>query len=273
MTDDTTNTAIRFENVSKAFGDHTILDDVTFSVPRGQTTAIIGHSGAGKSVILKHMVGLMQPDAGSVFVLGCDMAKAPQSEVYATRKRMGMLFQNGALFDSMTVGENVAFPLAHHNPTMSASELEGRVESALAEVELPDIQNRPVVELSGGQRKRVGLARALITRPEVVLFDEPNSGLDPVTSQAIDELTIHLKGLLGISFVIISHDIVGTLKVADRVGMLYQGKLIEYHEVNRFIQSKNPVVKSFLQRNVRLPQGDLPELADILSSKSEAETQ
>jgi phospholipid/cholesterol/gamma-HCH transport system ATP-binding protein len=206
----------------------------------------------------------MKPDAGRVVVMGCDMAHAPRTEIVATRKRMGMLFQNGALFDAMTVGENVAFPLVHNYRKMPASEVEGRVEAALKEVELPGFQYRPVVDLSGGQRKRVGLARALITRPELVLFDEPNSGLDPVTSQAIDELTIHLKGLLGISFVVISHDIVGTLKVADRLGMLYQGKLIEYHEVARFIQSENPVVKAFLQRNIRLPEGDLPNLADIL---------
>jgi phospholipid/cholesterol/gamma-HCH transport system ATP-binding protein len=215
-------------------------------------------------VILKHIVGLMKPDAGQVVVLGCDIAQADPKEIRATRKRMGMLFQNGALFDNMTVGENVAFPLVHHHRKMPASELQGRVEEALKEVELPGFQNRPVVKLSGGQRKRVGLARALITRPELVLFDEPNSGLDPVTSQAIDELTIHLKGLLGISFVVISHDIVGSLKVADRLGMLYQGKLIEYHEVSRFIQSENPVVKAFLQRNVKLPTGGLPELSDII---------
>ena len=197
-------------------------------------------------------------------VLGCDMAHAPLPELYATRKRMGMLFQNGALFDSMSVGENIAFPLVQHNRKMPVSEWEGRVEEVLKQVELPGMQNRSVVELSGGQRKRVGLARAIVTQPEIVLFDEPNSGLDPVTSEAIDELTIHLKQLLGITFVIISHDIVGTLKVADRLGMLYQGKLIEYDEVSRFICSENPVVTAFLQRNVKLPAGGLPSPEEIV---------
>ena len=257
---------IRFENVSKSFGEHVVLDDVSFSIPKGQTTAIIGQSGAGKSVILKHIVGLMQPDAGQVMVLGCDMAHAPAAELYATRKRMGMLFQNGALFDSMTVGENIAFPLVQHHKKMSVSEREGRVEEVLKQVELPGTQNRSVIDLSGGQRKRVGRARAIVTKPEIVLFDEPNSGLDPVTSDAIDELTIHLKELLGITFVIISHDIVGTLKVADRLGMLYQGKLIEYDEVSRFIRSENPVVTAFLQRNIQLPKGGLPSLEDIVGA-------
>jgi phospholipid/cholesterol/gamma-HCH transport system ATP-binding protein len=257
---------IRFENVTKSFGSHVVLNEVSFTIPKGQTTAIIGPSGVGKSVILKHIVGLMQPDSGQVVVLGCDMANAPQSEIYATRKRMGMLFQNGALFESMTVGENIAFPLVQNHKHMSHSEREDRVATVLKEVEFPGMQHRSVAELSGGQRKRVGLARAIVTRPEVVLFDEPNSGLDPVTSQAIDELTIHLKELLGITFLIISHDIVGSLKVADRLGMLYQGKLIEYDEVSRFIRSENPVVTAFLQRNVQLPEGGLPALEDILGA-------
>ena len=255
---------IEFRNVTKSFGDHSILRGVSFGIPKGQTTAIIGHSGAGKSVILKHIVGLLKPDSGSVEVMGCDMAVAPQAEVYAIRKRMGMLFQNGALFESMTVGENVAFPLVQHRKELSPSERSDRVAEVLGQVELPGFENRSVADLSGGQRKRVGLARAIVSSPEVVLFDEPNSGLDPVTSQAIDELTLHLQKLLGITFVIISHDIIGTLKVADRVGMLYQGKLIEYDEVSRIVQTENPIVRSFLQRNVKMPNHSLPALEDIV---------
>jgi len=259
---------IQFENVSKAFGDLVVLDKVSFEIPKGQTTAIIGHSGAGKSVLLKHIVGLLKPDSGSVHVLDCDMANAPQQAIYATRRRMGMLFQQGALFESMTVGENIAFPLVHNHKALSASERDDRVAEVLTQVELPGMQDRSVVELSGGQRKRVGLARAIVTQPEIVLFDEPNSGLDPVTSNAIDELTLHLQKLLGITFVVISHDIVGTLKVADRVGMLYQGKLIEYDEVSRFIQTENPIVTAFLKRNVHLPDATLPALEDIVGGDS-----
>ena len=255
---------IEFRNVSKAFGDNCILNGVSFGIPRGQTTAIIGHSGAGKSVILKHIVGLLKPDSGSVEVMGCDMASAPQSEIYATRKRMGMLFQNGALFESMSVGENVAFPLVQHRKDMPQGERQDRVAEVLKQVELPGFEHRSVADLSGGQRKRVGLARAIVSSPEVVLFDEPNSGLDPVTSEAIDELTLHLQKLLGITFVVISHDIVGTLKVADRVGMLYQGKLIEYDEVSRIVQTENPIVRAFLQRNIQMPGNTLPHLEDIL---------
>lgn len=255
---------IEFQNVFKAFGDNRILNGVSFGIPKGQTTAIIGHSGAGKSVILKHIVGLLKPDSGHVQVMGCDMASAPQSEIYSTRKRMGMLFQNGALFESMSVGENIAFPLVQHQKELADSEIEDRVAEVLKQVELPGFEQRSVADLSGGQRKRVGLARAIVASPEVVLFDEPNSGLDPVTSEAIDELTLHLQKLLGITFVIISHDIVGTLKVADRVGMLYQGKLIEYDEVSRIVQTENPIVRAFLQRNVQMPSNTLPALHDIL---------
>ena len=201
-------------------------------------------------------------------VMGCDMASAPLNEIYATRKRMGMLFQNGALFESMSVAENVAFPLTQHRKDMSADERAERVATVLQQVELPGFQERSVVGLSGGQRKRVGLARAIIASPEVVLFDEPNSGLDPVTSEAIDELTLHLQRLLHITFVIISHAIVGTLKVADRVGMLYQGKLIEYDEVSRFIRTENPIVNAFLKRNVQLPSGGLPAIEEFVGESS-----
>ena len=258
---------IAFENVCKSFGEHRVLDSVSFQIPRGQTTAIIGHSGAGKSVVLKHIVCLLQPDSGRVEVLGCDMASAPRAAIYATRKRMGMLFQNGALFESMSVGENVAFPLAQHRKDLSISERQDRVSEVLKQVELPGFERRSVADLSGGQRKRVGLARAIVSSPEVVLFDEPNSGLDPVTSEAIDELTLHLQKLLGITFVIISHDIVGTLKVADRVGMLYQGKLIECDEVSRIVQTENPIVRAFLKRNVQMPDNSLPALQDILGDR------
>jgi len=244
---------IALENVCKSFGDHLVLDDISLKIPLGQTTAIIGPSGAGKSVLLKHVVGLVRPDSGSVMVLGTDMATAREKDLYGVRRRIGMLFQDGALFDSMTVGENIAFPLEHHRRDLTDSERMARVEEVLGQVELPGFAQRAVSELSGGQRKRVGLARAIVTQPELVLFDEPNSGLDPLTSDSIDALIGHMQEVLGITFLVISHDIVGTLNVADNIGMLYGGKLIAWGETSEVVRSEHPIVRSFLQRNIELP--------------------
>jgi phospholipid/cholesterol/gamma-HCH transport system ATP-binding protein len=245
---------VRLVDVHKRFGTLTVLDGVSFDIPRGRTTAIIGPSGTGKSVMLKHIVGLIRPDAGRVEVFGTDMAHAPERDVYAVRKRLGMLFQDGALFDSLSAGENIEFPLARHHPELSAAERRDRVEEALAMVELPGLYDRPTPALSGGQRKRVGLARAIITRPELVLFDEPNSGLDPMTSDAIDALIGHLKETLGVTFVVITHDIVGTVNVADHVAMLYQGKLVAWGTTDEVTRSDHPVVRRFLGRNLILPE-------------------
>jgi phospholipid/cholesterol/gamma-HCH transport system ATP-binding protein len=246
---------IQLKNVYKAFGDLKVLQNVSLDIPEGQTTAIIGPSGTGKSVCIKHMVGLLRPDQGEVLCFGTDMASASETEIYAARRRMGMLFQDGALFDSMSVGENVAFPLVHHAPELSATERAERVEAKLRLVDLPGFSSRAISELSGGQRKRVGLARAIIMEPEVVLFDEPNSGLDPLTSDAIDQLICSMKEKLGITFIVISHDIVGTINVADHIAMLFGGELIEWAPTQQFLRSENPVVRRFLNRNLVLPDG------------------
>jgi phospholipid/cholesterol/gamma-HCH transport system ATP-binding protein len=163
---------------------------------------------------------------------------------------MGVLFQDGALFDSLTVEENVAFPLVHHRRELGATARREAVEEKLEWVGLPGFADRSIASLSGGQRKRVGLARAIVMEPEILLFDEPNSGLDPFTSDAIDELILGMKARLGITFVIISHDIVGTVKVADHVGMLYEGRLVEFGPTRRIVASENPVVATFLRRNL-----------------------
>jgi phospholipid/cholesterol/gamma-HCH transport system ATP-binding protein len=243
------------EDVYKSFGELHVLKGVSFSFPAGKTTAIIGPSGTGKSVLLKHLVGLLRPDRGKVMVFGTDMAAAGEREMFAVRKRMGMLFQDGALFDSMTVGENIEFPLVHHAKEMSAARRRERVEEVLEQVELPGLADRPTSALSGGQRKRVGLARAIVTRPEVILFDEPNSGLDPITSDAIDALIGSMKERLGITFIVISHDIVGTVNVADYIGMLYGGHLVEYGPTEDVLRSENEIVRRFLHRNLELPAG------------------
>lgn len=254
---------IELLGVSKSFGSLIVLDDVSLHFPRGQTTAVIGPSGTGKSVLLKHVVGLLRPDSGEVRVFGTDMAHAPESAVYAVRKRLGMLFQDGALFDSMSVGENVAFPLAQHRTDLSLRQRKERVEEVLEMVELPGRYDQLTSSLSGGQRKRVGLARAIVHSPELVLFDEPNSGLDPMTSDAIDGLIHHLKEVLGVTFLVISHDIVGTLNVADRIAMLYQGKLIANGTTAEVTHSDHPMVRRFLSRNLILPDPADPSMATL----------
>lgn len=254
---------IVLRNVCKRFGDLVVLDDVSFSIPARKTTAIIGPSGTGKSVTLKHIVGLLRPDSGHVAVFGTDMARASDREVYAVRKRIGMLFQDGALFDSLSVGENVEFPLRQHHPEMRPAERRERVEQVLGMVELPGRYDFPTPALSGGQRKRVGLARAIVTQPEIVLFDEPNSGLDPMTSDAIDALVVHMKETLHITFVVISHDIVGTVNVADHVAMLHGGKLIAWGTTDEVTHSEHPVVRRFLSRNLVLPAPADPAMATL----------
>lgn len=242
---------ISLRGVHKRFGDLIVLDGVDMDIRRGETTVILGPSGAGKSVLIKQIVGLVAPDAGEVWVGDVDMARAKQRDLLRVRKRLGLLFQDGALFDSLTVGENIAFPLRHHT-RMTERMIREKVEEKLTLVELPGLWERPVSALSGGQRKRVGLARAIVMEPEVVLFDEPNSGLDPLTSSTIDELILRMKRHLGISFVVITHDIVSAVQIADRVGMLSKGHLIAYAEREAFLRTRDEGVRRFLARNVAL---------------------
>ena len=222
-------------DVHKSFGDTVVLDGVSLEFPMGKTTAIIGPSGTGKSVLVKHLVGLLRPDAGTIECFGVDVGRARHKELMKLRKRFGMLFQDGALFDSMTVGENIDFPLAH-NTGLSRAERKDRVAEVLEQVELPGFEDRRIAELSGGQRKRVGLARAIATHP--------------FTSDAIDALIGSMKERLGITFIVITHDIVGTLNVADTIGMLYEGKLIAFGPTEQLLKNPHPVLRRFLARNV-----------------------
>lgn len=250
---------IKLDQVSKSFGDFTVLDEVTLEVAKGRTTTILGPSGTGKSVLLKHIVGLLEPDAGHVWVGDVDMGHARERERYAVRRRFGMLFQDGALFDGLSTGDNIAFPLVHHTK-MSESERRARVDEVLELVELPGLYDRPTSALSGGQRKRVGLARAIVMEPDVVLFDEPNSGLDPLTSQTIDALIKRMQKQLGITFLVITHDIVQALAISDYIGMLYEAHLIEFGSAEEFLHSRQRVVRDFLARNATLPEVDGPLL-------------
>lgn len=244
-------------DVHKAFGSFTVLNGVSLVFERSKTTALLGPSGTGKSVLLKHIVGLLEPDSGQVLVDGVDMAKANERQKYAVRKKFGMLFQDGALFDSLSTGENIEFPLRYHT-NFNAKKRREKVDRALEMVELPGLYDRPTSALSGGQRKRVGLARAIITEPECILFDEPNSGLDPVTSDTIDELIGRMKRQLGITFIVITHDIIQAVAIADNIGMLYGGSLVEFGPTQDFLRTRHQVVREFLKRNVDLPEPSGP---------------
>lgn len=244
--------AIEFRNVHKSFGKQKVLDDVSLTIPNGQTTVILGPSGTGKSVFIKLLVGLLKPDAGQILIDGQDITHLPDRELFEIRKKFGMLFQDGALFDSMTVGENIAFPLERHTKKKPA-EIKEIVASKLKQVGMPGVEYKFPGELSGGMRKRVGIARALALEPEFVLFDEPNSGLDPVMSDAIDKLILRMQRDLGLTFIVISHDIPGTFQIADRIAMLYKSKLIADGPADEVRASNNPVLQQFFGRSAEGP--------------------
>jgi len=247
---------IRFTGVSKAFGSKVVLEGLDIELRTGETSVIIGPSGTGKSVFLKLLVGLLYADTGKIWVDGVDVGSANEKELYALRRRIGMLFQDGALFDSMTVADNIAFPLRRHTK-LGEQAISAKVCAVLDQVGLPGVENEMPADLSGGMRKRVSLARAIITEPRIVLFDEPNSGLDPVRSDEIDALIQRMKNELGITFVVISHDIVGTFRVADYIGMLHGGSLIAEGSPSDLLRCPLKEVRTFLSRNLGLPS--LPE--------------
>ena len=247
---------IRFQGLRKSFGDRVVLDGIDLDIPRGETTVVLGPSGTGKSVLIKLLVGLLDADEGSILVDGTDVATAGHTELFALRKRIGMLFQDGALFDSMSVGENIAFPLRRHT-NLSEADIAEQVALRLAQVGLPGTEDMAPSSLSGGMRKRVSLARAVVLEPEILLFDEPNSGLDPITSDEIDALIAKMKEELGITFIVISHDIVGAFAIADKIAMLYKGSVVAEGRPEVILNSREPIVRRFLARNMTLP--DLPE--------------
>ena len=225
-----------------------VLKRVSCEIEQGKTTVIIGPSGVGKSVFIKLLVGLLSPDEGEIWVHHLPITRLKGKSLYETRKKFGMLFQDGALFDSMTVEENIAFPLQRHT-RKGESEIQRIVSEKLEQVGLPGIQHKLPSELSGGMRKRVGLARAIVLEPEILLFDEPNSGLDPVTADAIDKLILQMKDQLGITFIVISHDIPGTFQIADTIGMLYRGELVAFGSKEDIQNSSDPILHQFFSRS------------------------
>lgn len=243
---------VEFVDVHKSFRNQKVLDGLNLRIVRGRTTVIIGRSGGGKSVTIKHMVGLIRPDRGKLLVDGEDVLTLGKREMNRVRKRFGMLFQEGALFDSMTVGENVAFPLVEHTK-LGDEEIRARVTEMLRVVGLPGVEEKMPSELSGGMRKRVGLARALIREPEIVLFDEPTSGLDPIMADAIDRLIVETQKESGCTYVVISHDIRATFQIAHYIAMLYEGRIIAYGTPDEIRANPNPFLVQFLQGSAEGP--------------------
>ncbi|NOY45731.1 MAG: ABC transporter ATP-binding protein [Deltaproteobacteria bacterium] len=243
---------IVFDGVHKSFRGQKVLDGLDLEIPRGRTTVIIGRSGGGKSVTLKHMIGLMRPDRGRILVDGQDITRLEKGALNEVRRRFGMLFQEGALFDSLTVGENVAFPLVEHTQ-LDRAEIERRGSEMLVTVGLPGTEGKMPAELSGGMRKRVGLARALILEPEIVLFDEPTSGLDPIMADAIDRLILRTQQESGRTYVVISHDIRATFKIAHKIAMLYQGRIIAEGTPEEIRRNPNPILAQFLRGTAEGP--------------------
>ena len=236
---------IQFDNVHKAFNGQSVLRGATLDIARGQTTVIIGPSGCGKSVLLKHVVGLLKPDRGNVFFRRHEVSSLPENMLVRIRRRMGYLFQGGALFDSMTVEDNVAFPLAEHD-IGTDDERRRRCGEVLSLVGLDGLQGRYPAELSGGQQKRVALARAIAMRPELILYDEPTTGLDPIRADLINELIIKLQQALGTTALVVTHDMASARKVGDRIVMLHEGRFILDTTPARLDQVDNEVVARFV---------------------------
>ena len=236
---------VRFENVKKAFGDQKVLDGLSFDVEKGEVLALVGPSGTGKSVTLKHIVRLLAPDSGRVFVDGVDVSDCSARELKAIRRRVGYLFQGGALLAWMTVQENVALPLKECT-NLTDEEIDSRVAKALAEVDLSEAADKYPAEISGGMQKRAGLARAIVRDSDVILYDEPTSGLDPVTSITIHRLIKKLNTDLGITSIVVTHDLQGALNFADRIMLIKEGRMVECSAPAQFAASVNPVVREFL---------------------------
>ena len=241
----TLSTRIDLQKISKSFGGKSVLDELDLAIYEGESVVILGGSGSGKSVLLKHMIGLLRPDAGRVVVDGVDIATLDARAITSFRQRFGMSFQEGALFDSMTVWENVAFALRRAG--RPRDEIADRVAACLEMVHLEGADRKMPAELSGGMRRRVGFARAIALEPKILLFDEPTTGLDPVMKAVIDQLILELQEKLGSTAVSITHDMDSAFRIAERIAMLHQGKIIAYAPPAEFRASPDPRVQQFIQ--------------------------
>ncbi len=236
---------IQVINLNKTFRDKKVLKDLNLNIQTGLTEVVIGRSGCGKSVLLKHIIGILKPDSGQVIIDNQDVTKLPPVELNKLRLNFGMLFQGAALFDSLTVYENVGFNLIEHTG-LDSQTVAKRVKEALALVGLEGIENLHPAELSGGMKKRVGLARAICIRPKIILYDEPTTGVDPIMADAINDLIIDLQNKLEITSVVVTHDMVSAYKVGTKISMLYDGKIIESGTPDEIKNTTNPIVKQFI---------------------------
>jgi phospholipid/cholesterol/gamma-HCH transport system ATP-binding protein len=246
---------ISIRNIYKSFNDLQVLSDVSLEIGRGETVVVIGESGCGKTVLLKHMIGLLKPDLGEVFFDGEDIARMNEKELNQVRRRFGMLFQGAALFDSLNVFENVGFALREHTKE-SEEKIRQIVREKLALVGLEGIEDKMPLELSGGMKKRVGLARAIVLEPEVILYDEPTTGLDPVRGDTINELILKMHHTLKVTTVAVTHDMKSAYKIADRIAMLHQGKIIAEGTPEEIKNTRDEIVARFIEgRAEKLPLG------------------
>lgn len=243
---------IRIENLHKAFGPQRVLQGVTLEVQSGEIMIVIGRSGGGKSVLLRHLLGLLQPDAGRILVDGEDITGLRGRGLDRVRERYGVVFQGGALFDSMSVSDNVAFPLREKSD-LSPQEIASRTEEKLAQVGLAGMGHKNPAEISGGMRKRVAIARALVTEPEIVFFDEPTTGLDPVLVNAIHHLILDLHRKFRFTAIMVSHEIPEIFEIAHRVAMLHEGVIVETGDPQTIQGSANPVVQQFIRGEIEGP--------------------
>jgi len=242
---------IKLENVHKSFGPKRVLQGFSLEIDEGETMVIIGYSGTGKSVAIKHVVGLLEPDQGRVFVDGKEVPKLVRSDLYELRSHIGYVFQFAALFDSFSIGENVAMGLRKQG-LLSPAEIDVRVHETLELVDLPNVAERFPAELSGGMRKRVGIARAVALRPKYMLYDEPTTGLDPVTSATIDQLMIRMREKLGVTSVVITHDMRSAYTVGTQIAMLYEGTVRQVGKVAEIQATTDPVVRQFIEGRANL---------------------
>jgi phospholipid/cholesterol/gamma-HCH transport system ATP-binding protein len=236
---------IEVRNLTKSFGDHLVLDGVSFRIDKGESVVIIGRSGGGKSVLLKHLVGLLRPDSGEVLIDGENIELMDERDLLRVRRKFGMLFQGAALFDSMTVAENVGFAFRRER-ALPPEEIASKVSRVLEMVDLPGIEAKNPSELSGGMRKRVGLARAIIYQPQIVLYDEPTTGLDPIVSDSIDKLILRVRDRLDVTSVVVTHDMRSARRLGQRILMLHEQKIYATGTAEEIFQSQDPIVRRFI---------------------------
>jgi phospholipid/cholesterol/gamma-HCH transport system ATP-binding protein len=236
---------IKVCDLSKSFGAYAVLENVSFNIEKGESVVIIGRSGGGKSVLLKHLIGLLQPDSGKVLIEGEDIGPMNERQLLQVRRKFGMLFQSAALFDSMTVAENVAFALRRER-SLPEADIARRVSDMLELVDLPETEDKNPSELSGGMRKRVGLARAIIYQPEIVLYDEPTTGLDPIVSDSIDKLILRVRDRLHVTTVVVTHDMRSARRLGQRILMLHERKIYATGTAEEIFQSQDPIVRQFI---------------------------